>query len=95
MKEQLNLSLPNSVKHDSSLISFSASWPVNNFLISANYLLHAVTVFNFYFLNYLLMQLQFQNFPNYLVMQLHFYPELILHEYSVEGQCNLVINHQT
>ena len=52
--------LLNSVKYDSSLISFSASWQVNSFLISANYLFYAVTVFNYYFLNYLLMQLQFR-----------------------------------
>ena len=44
MKEKLNLCLLNRVKHDSSLISFSASWPVNSFLISANCLIHAVTV---------------------------------------------------
>ena len=32
------------------------------------------------------MQLQFQIFPNYLFMQLQFFfPELILHKYSVEG----------
>ena len=41
--------------------------------------------FSFFF-NFLVMQLQFQNFPNYLIMQLQFFlPELILHEYSVEG----------
>ena len=32
---------------DSSLISFSASWPVNSFSRSANYLFCAVTVFIF------------------------------------------------
>ena len=42
-------SLLNSVKYDCSLISFSASWPVNSFLLSANYLFPAVTVFSFYF----------------------------------------------
>ena len=58
------LSLLNSVKYDSSLISFSAPWPINSFLISANYLFYAVTVFIF-----LVMELQFQFF-NDLVMQL-------------------------
>ena len=37
-----DLSLLNSVKYDSSLISFSAPWQVNSFLISANYLFYAV-----------------------------------------------------
>ena len=41
------LSLLNSVKYDSSLISFSAPWQVNSFLISANYLFYAVTVLFF------------------------------------------------
>ena len=41
-------SLLNSVKYDSSLISFSASWQVNSFLLSANYLFYAVTAFNFF-----------------------------------------------
>ena len=41
------------------------------------------------------MQLQFQIFQNYLVLQLQFFfPELILHKYSVEGYsqtfCRLV-----
>ena len=31
-----DLSLLNSVKYDSSVISFSVPWPVNSFLISAN-----------------------------------------------------------
>ena len=44
-----DLCLLNSVKYDSSLISFSASWQVNNFLISANYLFYAGTVFIFVF----------------------------------------------
>ena len=48
MKEKLNLCLLNRVKHDSSLISFSASWRVNSFLISANCLIHAVAVSNFF-----------------------------------------------
>ena len=41
-------SLLNSVKYDCSLISFSASWQVDSFEISANYLIYAVTVFNFF-----------------------------------------------
>ena len=44
-----DLCLLTSVKYDSSLISFSASWQVKSFLISANYLFYAVTVFNFLF----------------------------------------------
>ena len=55
----LNPSTPessaNSVKSDSSLISFSAPWQVNSFWISSNFLFCAVTVFQ----NYLFMQLQF------------------------------------
>ena len=47
MEEKINLCLLNRVKHDSSLISFSASWPVNSFLISANCLIHAVSVSKF------------------------------------------------
>ena len=77
--------LLHSVKYDSSLISFSAPWQFNSFLISANYFFYAVTVCIF-FSFFLVMQLQFQNFQNYLVMQLQFFlPELILHKYSVEG----------
>ena len=42
--------------------------------------------YSFFFEFFLLMQLQFQNFPNYSFMQLQFFlPELILHKYSVEG----------
>ena len=40
-------SLLNSVKYDSSLISFSAPWQVYSTLIYANYLFYAVTVFIF------------------------------------------------
>ena len=43
------LTLLNSVKCDSSLISFSAPWQVNSFLISVNYLFYAVTVCSFFF----------------------------------------------
>ena len=61
------LSLQNSVKYDSSLISFSAPWQVNSFIISSNELFYAVTVF-------LLKKLiEFRNFQNYLVMQLQFF----------------------
>ena len=59
-----DLSLLNSVKYDSSLISFSAPWQVNSFFISANLLLYAVAVFIFYDF-FLIMQLQFRVFPNY------------------------------
>ena len=61
------LSLLNSVKFDSSLISFSASWQVNSFLISANYLYKAVTVFIFYFFGEAVTVSKFQT---YLVKQL-------------------------
>ena len=44
-----DLCLLNSVKYDSSLISFSASWQVNSFLTCANYLFYGVTVFQFIF----------------------------------------------
>ena len=47
MKEKLNLCLLKRVKYDSSLISFSASWPVNSFSISVNDLFYAVTVLFF------------------------------------------------
>ena len=88
-----DLSLLNSVKYDSSLISFSAPWQVKSFLnlrfIDSMQL--QFSVFFFFFEFFLVMQLQFQNFPNYLVMQLQFFlPELILHQYSVEGLCLLV-----
>ena len=78
-------SLLSRVKYDCSLISFSASWPVNSFFyISAIYLFYAVTVF--IFCDFLVVQLQFHFFLNYLVMHLHFFlPEFILHKYSVEG----------
>ena len=42
-----DLCLLNSVKDDSTLSSFSASWQVNSFF-SGNYLFSAVTVFNFF-----------------------------------------------
>ena len=60
-----------SIKYDSSLISFSVPWQVNSFLISANYLFYAVTVFNFYF-RFFTYAVTVSNFQNYLVMQLHF-----------------------
>ena len=43
-----DFSLQNSVKYDSSLISFSAPWPVNSFLLSVNLFFYAVTVFIFF-----------------------------------------------
>ena len=64
-------SLLNGVKYDCSVFSFSASWPVNSFFISANCLIRAVTVFNFPKL-----------FSGAATV---FLPELILHKYSVEG----------
>ena len=42
------------------IFDFSASWPVNSSLISANNLIYAVTVFNFIFLIFLVLQLQFR-----------------------------------
>ena len=41
--------------------------------MSANYLFHAVTVCSFFFIFFLVMQLQFRIFQNYLVMQLQFF----------------------
>ena len=38
-----DVSLQNRVKYGASLISFSASWPVNSFLMSVNYLCYAAT----------------------------------------------------
>ena len=66
-----DLSLPDSVKHDSSLISFSASWKVNNVLISANCLFYAF-IFSFFFV-FFSCSYSFENFPKYLVMQLQFF----------------------
>ena len=54
------LSLLNSVKYDSSLVSFSAPWQVNSFLIPANYLFCAFTVYIYIYI--LVMQSQFQKF---------------------------------
>ena len=78
-----DLSLSDSVKHDSSLISFSASWKVNNVLISANCLFYAV-IFSFLFF---LMQLQFRKFSELFSYAATVFPfqELSLHKYSVEG----------
>ena len=73
MKEKLNLCLLNRVKHDSSLISFSASWRVNSFLISANCLIHAVTVSKFSELFSC-------------AVTVFFLPAFFLHKYPVEGQ---------
>ena len=47
MKEKLKIFLLNSVKHDSSLISFSAPLAGQQFSISANCLFSAITVFIF------------------------------------------------
>ena len=80
--------LLNRVKYDSSLISFSAPWHVNSFFlrktfISSNHSFYAVTVFILFFCGCAVAVSKCQN---NLVMQLRFFlPELILHEYSVEG----------
>ena len=55
-------SLLNRVNYSCSLISFSALWLFNSFLISANYLFYAVAVFKIFFYFFLVMQLQFPNF---------------------------------
>ena len=67
------------------ILDFSAPWQVNSFSYLRN-IFYAVTV------HFLVMQLQFQNFPNYLIMQLQFFflPDLIPHKYSVEGYVRLV-----
>ena len=49
--------------------------PSTVFLLSANYLFCAVTLCSY----------SFEFLTNYSVMQLQFFPELILHKYSVEG----------
>ena len=79
MKEKLILCLLNRVKYDSSLTSFSASWPVNSFSISANYLFFALKVFLFsvkiyiYIIFFWLCSYSSKIFQNYLVLQLHFF----------------------
>ena len=78
-----DLSLLNSVKYDSSLISFSAPLQVNSFLISANYLFYAVTVF-FFFFGYAVTVSNFSELFSY-AATVFFLPELILRKYSVEG----------
>ena len=65
-----DFSLLSSVQYDSSLISFSAPWPDNSFLLSAIFLC-SYSFFSIFF--FLIMQLQFQIFPNYLFMQLQFF----------------------
>ena len=67
-----DFSLVNSVKYDSSLISFGAPWQVKHIcelFVLCSYILQ----FFFFFLIFLVMQLQFRNFPNYLIMQLQFF----------------------
>ena len=77
------LSLLTSVKYDSSSISLSASWQVNRFFISVNYVIYAVKVLNFFEL--FAYAVTVSKFPNCLVLQVHFLHELILHKDSVEG----------
>ena len=68
------LSLLNRVKYDVSLTSVSASWEVNSFSISENYLIYAVTVFTLiFFLNFVVRSYSLKIFHNYLVMQLQFF----------------------
>ena len=74
-KSKLDFSLLNSVKYDSSLISFSAPWPVNSFLISANNLFNAFTVS------------KISEFFNY-AATVFFLPELILHKCRCGVQSN-------
>ena len=66
------LSLLNSVKYDSSLISFSAPWQVNSFFNICDFFILCSYSFFFEKKFSLVMQLQFRNFPNYLFMQLQF-----------------------
>ena len=81
-------------KYDCSLISFSASWPVNSFLISAKYLFYAVTVFNFF--DFWLCSYSFQFFQNYLVMQLQFFlPELFCRSILWKGTHGLKLSWRT
>ena len=58
------------------------------FLISANYLIYAVPVFNFIFRIIYFCSYTVSIFQNYLVIQQQFFfPELFLHRFSVEGWC--------
>ena len=62
------LSLPNSVKYDSSFISFSAPWQFNSFIISVNYLFYAVAVSKnclFIFFGYAVTVSKFSELFNY------------------------------
>ena len=74
-------------RRDSSrfILGFSASWPVNSFLISANYLFYAVAVFKIYlFFGYAVTVSKFSELFNY-AATVFFFPEFILHKYSVGG----------
>ena len=66
-----DLCLLNSVKNDCSLILSVHLGLSTVFLISANYLFYAVTVFIFWIIY--LCSYSFEFFPNYLVMQLQFF----------------------
>ena len=78
------LSLLNSVQYDSSLMSFSAPWQVNSFLIPANYLFYEVSGFVFLiFFGYAVTVSKFSELFSFATT--FFFPELILHKYSLEG----------
>ena len=70
----LGLVHPVSVKYDCSLISFSAPWQVNSFFDICELFIYSMQLqFAVFFLFFLVMQLQFQNFQNCLVMQLQYF----------------------
>ena len=77
----------------SSTIHFRFQCPLANqqFLNICELIFLCSYSFHFYFeYFFLLMQLQFQIFPNYFFMQLQFFfPELILHKFSVEGYVDM------
>ena len=81
-----DLSLLNSVKYN-SFLDFSAPWPVNSFLISANFFFLCSYSFHFFFeFFFCLCSYSFKFFRIiYLCSYSFFLPELILHRYSVEG----------
>ena len=65
------LSLLNSVKYDSPLISVPLGWSTVFYYLRINFSMQLQ--FSFFLNFFLLMQLQFQIFPNYLFMQLQFF----------------------
>ena len=90
-----DLSLLSRAKYDSSFISFSASWQVNSFLISAKNLF--LCSYSFHFFDFfVLCSYSFEIFRIIWLCSYRFFPELILHKYSVEGYtptCSVSCTH--